>query len=117
MKKVYSDFAAVVSHLLGLEYPVKFEMLDEMPAMLGLAEDEGGYMERDGFHWVLVKKGATRGELETIAHEFVHAWCVENHPGAKDHGYTFRRACGRLRMALIAEGIIVKPLFIKGVDL
>jgi hypothetical protein len=109
-------FAAICSHKLGLEYPVKLTYCHEMPALLGLAECEGGYTEGDGVHLVFVKLGATRGELEIIAHEFVHAYCVEWHPMAKDHGYTFRRACQRLRSALLAEGIIVRPLYLKGTD-
>lgn len=118
LDKENSRFAKVCILILGLNKRVNLKI---NPGNLVQLPDtgtpvEGWYFEKDDFHSIAIALGANRGWREVLAHELVHAWIVENHPKAKDHGRTFQRTCASMRKALRNWGYIVGPLYKKGLD-
>lgn len=97
--------------LLGLERPVTVRIVTRTLKTEG-EEVCALYWDKEDRHFIESRYGSVRGSFRTlVAHELCHAWVVENHPRAKDHGPTFQRCAKGLRDALRGWGYNVGPIY------
>lgn len=99
--------------LLGVQRPVNVQIVNRpLFAEKGDREAAALYWDREDRHFIQTRRGSGRGSFRAlVAHELCHAWVVENHPRAKDHGPTFQRCAKGLRDALKGWGYNVGPIY------
>ena len=122
LDKENARFVKVCILMLGLAKRVNVKIapgkVTPMPDVPGLNVC-GWYQEPTDladFHSICVALGAVRGWREIVAHELAHAWCVENHPKAADHGRTFQRIAAGMRRGLRDWGYNLGAIYQKEID-
>lgn len=104
-------FVRVCILLLGVQRPVTVHVKSG-PLKYEGEESAALYWDKEDRHFIITRKASNRGNFRTlVAHELCHAWVVENHPRAKDHGPTFQRCAKGLRDALKGWGYNVGPIY------
>ena len=90
-----------------------------MPSKIA-ARCAGFYQEKTEYHLIQVAIPAANkrgGLFNILAHEFVHAWQMENYPLSEDHGEIFQKKCAKLELYFLAiHGLNIGSLYVEGLD-
>lgn len=116
LSKQEREFVKVCIVILGLQWRVRVRVrvgrwIHDNTEVSAL------YWHKETWHLIETRRKSNRGNFKTlVAHELCHAWCVENHPRAKDHGATFIRCATGLQKTLTEWGFKVSDLYLPECD-